>query len=310
VLLLILAAFTLLPAPFLWIAPPGPLRSFAAGALTVSGVWMMWWITVQLTGTASIMAGALGEQWTASALRKLKRSGWRVLNHVVLRQYGDIDHVAVGAGGVLVVESKWTSEAWPTDSPYLSKAVERVQRDVASLHGMIQARVGRGKVKGLVVIWGAGIDASTDALHRDIDGIALADSETVHDVLAELAGHQALTKDEVEDVWRILDQHVTRRERADAVTAEPPIPSASELAGTIATGAIGATAGLIGPALAYRLPGATVPSVIAALAIAVVGWRARPIRVLRWLPAGLVLGAEFWLVLIAASFVFAFSRLL
>lgn len=94
-LLVVLAAFTLLPAPFLWFVPSEEFRAFAAGGFVVSGFWCAWWLTVQLTGTASTMAGALGEQWSAAALRKLKRRGWRLLNHVVLRQH-DIDHVAIG----------------------------------------------------------------------------------------------------------------------------------------------------------------------------------------------------------------------
>jgi hypothetical protein len=36
--------------------------------------------------------GATAEQWTASELRPLRRSGWRLINHYLLRS--EIDHAA------------------------------------------------------------------------------------------------------------------------------------------------------------------------------------------------------------------------
>ncbi len=309
VLLVVLAAFTLLPAPFLWFVPAGEFRAFAAGGFAVSGFWCAWWLTVLLTGTATTMAGALGEQWSASELRKLKRRGWRLLNHVLLRQH-DIDHIAVGPGGVVVVESKWTSEPWAWQGPYLASTVDRVKRDVLSVQGMIQARVGRGKVSGAVVIWGAGLEECSEDLPRNVRGVAVADAESIDVFLDRATTVNAFSPDEIETVWTILERQVQKRDRADAVRDGAPILGVGDMVATVATGAVGLIAGLLLPALAFRLPGATATSSGAAVALVMIGWKFRSFRALRWLPAGLLLGAEFWIVLIVATFLLAFSPLL
>jgi hypothetical protein len=48
-------------------------------------------------------------------LRELRRDGWRLVNNITLTNWGDIDHVLVGPGGVLVVESKWSANRWPVN---------------------------------------------------------------------------------------------------------------------------------------------------------------------------------------------------
>jgi hypothetical protein len=77
----------------------GFVRGLLTGVACTAVVGSLAFWVVQVTGTASVMMGDLGEQWTASELRKLRRHGWRVVNHVRLREW-DIDHVLVGPGGV------------------------------------------------------------------------------------------------------------------------------------------------------------------------------------------------------------------
>jgi len=49
--------------------------------------------------------GAIGEQWTGQTLRKLESQGWRIF-HDLTASRGNIDHVAVGPGGVFLLDSK------------------------------------------------------------------------------------------------------------------------------------------------------------------------------------------------------------
>ena len=49
--------------------------------------------------------GAIGEQWTGRALRKLESQGWRIF-HDLAASHGNIDHVVVGPGGVFLLDSK------------------------------------------------------------------------------------------------------------------------------------------------------------------------------------------------------------
>jgi Nuclease-related domain len=49
--------------------------------------------------------GAVGEQWTGRSLRELESQGWRIF-HDLDASHGNIDHVAVGPGGVFLLDSK------------------------------------------------------------------------------------------------------------------------------------------------------------------------------------------------------------
>ena len=93
-------------AVFLALTPLAPnwLREFIVGGWVVFVGWLLWHQVVVESGSSTRDMGALAEQWTSNELRLLRDRGWRVINHVVLRHW-DIDHVAVGPGGVLVVQT-------------------------------------------------------------------------------------------------------------------------------------------------------------------------------------------------------------
>ena len=55
---------------------------------------------------ANWQLGAWGEKATAKALNPLVREGWRIL-HDLQQKHGNIDHIAVGPGGVFLLNSKW-----------------------------------------------------------------------------------------------------------------------------------------------------------------------------------------------------------
>jgi len=72
--------------------------------------------------------------WTASELQRLRKHGWLIVNGLAL-EGRDIDHVLVGPGGVVVVESKWSADGWDLSMPdrALAKAVDQVVDNVRSL---------------------------------------------------------------------------------------------------------------------------------------------------------------------------------
>jgi hypothetical protein len=86
-------------------------RQFALGVILSSGVWASVLFVTVMSGTVPQYAGGLAEQFTATELRALRRRQWHLANGVMLKK-GDIDHVVVGPGGVLVVESKYSSSGW------------------------------------------------------------------------------------------------------------------------------------------------------------------------------------------------------
>ena len=85
------------------------------------------YLVLALSGTVARGMGATAEMWTASELRRHRKHGWLIINGLAL-EGRDIDHVLVGPGGVVVVESKWSADGWDLRTPdrALVKAVDQV----------------------------------------------------------------------------------------------------------------------------------------------------------------------------------------
>src|SRR5690606_9757041 len=73
-------------------------------------LWIVIWELVDDV-TRRFVNGAGGEEMTAAELRRCTRLGWRSVHNVVL-EAGDIDHIAVGPGGVVVIETKNPDAGW------------------------------------------------------------------------------------------------------------------------------------------------------------------------------------------------------
>lgn len=173
------------------------------------------------SGAAPLMMGELAEQWTASELRPLQRIGWRVVNHFGLTA-GDIDHVAVGSLGVFVVETKWSASSW-------SEAWAR--EDVESAFAQSERNAKRMTMwapykqlelpapRPLVVLWGSGSRDLAESLSRPdvVAGVDLAERLRAHGL-----SNSRLTADQIDGVWHIMNEHLRKRDAAEAATA--PIP--------------------------------------------------------------------------------------
>ena len=51
------------------------------------------------------LVGSMGERWTDEQIRGLEPKGWIVLRDLKRTGY-NVDHVAIGPGGVFVIDSK------------------------------------------------------------------------------------------------------------------------------------------------------------------------------------------------------------
>lgn len=95
---------------------------FVIGVNLAAARWnSLWWTAGLVTGMVVAMFvivrmsppgwienwqdGAVGEQWTGQTLRGLETQGWRIF-HDLTASYGNMDHVAVGPGGVFLLDSK------------------------------------------------------------------------------------------------------------------------------------------------------------------------------------------------------------
>jgi hypothetical protein len=103
---------------------------------------------------AQLSAGAEAESSTAEQLRKLRRHGWHAVHNIHL--HGDIDHVAIGPGGVFAIETKSSTTDW--------QFVERVgkprqwaaqaRRNASRAGYLIKQESGHAiEVRPLIVAW-------------------------------------------------------------------------------------------------------------------------------------------------------------
>jgi hypothetical protein len=148
---------------------PGFVRGVAAGITAAAVVGVLAWYLFLSDASFSWRMGALGEYWTSEELRRLGR-GWTVLNS--LRVPGangapvEVDHIAVGPGGVVVVQTKLRpSELRQIDassSSMINTFALETHRQAVVVRLFIGELVDETSVLELLVLWGSGL-ASPDA---------------------------------------------------------------------------------------------------------------------------------------------------
>ena len=170
------------------------------------------------------MAGELAEQWTAAELRKLRRDGWRLINHFRLRQ-ADIDHVLIGPGGVFAIETKWSSEPWEIDpiDRRLRQAIGHIGGEARRLRLWAEFKhAGVESVEPVVFLWGAAAAnlGNGDGVTR-LDGAVVVAGARAREFRSRLVTG-VLTPDQVEAARRSVEQHLTKRDRSDPEPSIPP----------------------------------------------------------------------------------------
>lgn len=156
---------TPLPSAFLWIV---------LGAALASIPWTVVLVLAPADGSASWRLGADAEEWTASALRRLGNS-WAIEHNVPFaREWGDgeldVDHVAVGPYGVLVVETKFCSGPIDLSTNQLPQRVRAAVRQAEQNRGRVVAALGKDlasvPIVPLVIFWGRRVAPPDDVVRR------------------------------------------------------------------------------------------------------------------------------------------------
>jgi len=137
------------------------LRGIAVGLAIASVPWMMWEVITSVDGSASWREGGLGEEMTATALRKLGPD-WQFEHDLPFAaEFGDfeldVDHVAVGPFGVLVVETKSTAKEVDLTADRLTGRVQQAVRQAEENAGRVRAVLRSFpdvRVVPVVVYWG------------------------------------------------------------------------------------------------------------------------------------------------------------
>lgn len=163
---------------------PAWFKGFAAGVLITLGLGSVPVILLLSSESAvSRIQGADAERLTAEALgrRRWRRQGWHVVNGLVAGRH-EVDHVAIGPGGVLALETKWCGTGtWRLDADGLTGYVGRDPIEQARASARKAASLLRSTNEGpalslpvqpVVVLWGPNAPPAGDEPAM-IDGVVV-----------------------------------------------------------------------------------------------------------------------------------------
>lgn len=187
---------------YLWATTAGPWRACVLGMTAVGGAWMIHVLLIRYDGSESWRKGAEGEDRTTVELRKLGSQGWYVVDHVPFAA-GDVDHVLVGPGGVVAVETKTRSDVW-RDRGCTWQAADNARRIRLLLAGAgIETAV-----EPLVFVW-APTGGDLPERTRRIEGVQVwRGAEAAAWRTKVLQRPQLLTEGDIASVLQVIDDHM------------------------------------------------------------------------------------------------------
>lgn len=285
----------------------GPsVRSYAIGATVAGFFWCTHVLLLQTGDVLRWQSGVDAELWTAHTLRRLRRHGWRLVNHVPT-DGGDIDHALVGPGGYVAIETKYRSR-WSDERETIDPIVRQARRAAGRLSARLQLGT-RARALPVVVAWGGACeDVFVEA--REIDGVLFIAGPQLRRVL--LGWPATVSAQDVERAYEALATYMQRVEPGE-IGRDGPVPT------TIAGGLEHALAVLMaatGCALALALVASVPPTgwwsvaaaVVLAVAAVLVRRGLRPTRRVRYVTTAVItvagaVGAVLLAVLAAAALV-------
>jgi hypothetical protein len=212
---------------------PGWAGWLVMGAALATALWLDVLAVLIFGGAIPALSGLLAETATAEELRRLRRRGWRLVNGLVLRGNADIDHVAVGPAGVLVVETKYSDEAWlgSQGSPFMDSRLDQAREQVlrnrrhVARHEDFKRAIAGAPVRAVLVLHSSAPDEGSPGWIEEPDGLlTVLGDRSLAEWLSTLDQHQ-LDADGVERVWGELSKHVARRDQWAESRSHPPRPT-------------------------------------------------------------------------------------
>lgn len=189
---------------------------FFAGIALSSLAWMMH----EFFGSVEynrLRDGAFAEEFTARELSKLSGSGWAHIDHVEFHGC-DVDHVAVGPGGVFAIETKWTTQTWTIDNgqmieQWARSAVEQAATNARRIRALLEGNAKiRTDVQPVLMIWGPGRPHRKGAVTLN-NGVLVASNSALRDHLR--AATHKLTRDETVAISTAIEAFVSGKDAYD-----------------------------------------------------------------------------------------------
>jgi Holliday junction resolvase-like predicted endonuclease len=215
----------------------GVVRGAVIGGAAVSGLWFDVLVALVWTGAGSKFMGASGEAWTSEVLRELGRDGWRLVNNVTLTAWGDIDHVLVGPGGVVVVESKWSANRWPVSGhgarfmdSQKKNAASQAQRNAKDVGDWLSASGITVPVMSLGVFWTGARKSSIGWEPWRNKSTILVNGPSLREWTQTELPQDGVDSATVDRVYSMLGQRVDEQDRADFESGKSVPPTIRGLA--------------------------------------------------------------------------------
>lgn len=249
------ALFVIAAVEWLVLSSRPGFQGFATGLTVGVGVSIIYHWLVISSGAAADTMGQAAEGWTDTELQRLRRKGWRHVNHLMIKSTsGDVDHVAVGPDGVLVIETKWRSAEVDVDnlSHWTRGAVNQVRQNREDVRRLLGWRErDRRPIEALVVWWGPEVthESTGAVLADDVNVIAGAHLSDELDALSDVR----LSPEEIDAVYATLKTRVEKVDEYESRTVEPAPLTLQERANRWLRNALAAYAGLFLGVLSFNL---------------------------------------------------------
>lgn len=220
VLALLSATVWLAATPALLTTESDHWRGFVLGVTATVSLALPAWSLAVFAGLGSTVAGDVAEKWTADVLRVMSEQGWRIAHHVRDADDREIDHVLVGPGGVLVVETKWSSYDWGLHHKTFRGAVGQVDARARALKRTLAL-----DVVPVLVLWGrAGTALTGTSGAIDVTGVKVFDGQSLERWLLGRS-RAVLTQDAQDRAWQTITELA---ERGDSKHGAAPRPLPQE----------------------------------------------------------------------------------
>ena len=182
----------------------------------------VWYFAVIYTGAASYLSGSEAERWTGEALDTLDDDAWYKFHNVLfddsfdgIRYRMDVDHVAVGAYGAIVLETKYSSKRLDLNAPQLDRVVleaaDQIERNAGRIRGLLQRDAPDVPVVPVVIYWGRFVEPPKGSRRR-LGDVRLVHGGQANDWLALLASRVRVAPESVDRAASKIDSYIRQQE--------------------------------------------------------------------------------------------------
>ena len=148
----------------------GVWLGFLIGAFIATLSCSIAWLTAEASGARAPLIGAMGETWSADALKGLSKR-WKRVDSVPFGTSFGVDHVLLSDAGVFAVETKFTASDWSVSSPPLRNTMDNARWKARKV-GFLLDIAGRPPVTPVLIVWGPGAPALPGG-YALVDGVVI-----------------------------------------------------------------------------------------------------------------------------------------